>query len=93
MAASDAPALNTLLHGMEADFKVINGLRKKAAGLAYESIEDRMLLVDYRLMRFWYRVTRPVSQSQARKALGEIADILVHFAAGAGQRAFYTSAA
>src|SRR5436305_8257303 len=69
-------ALDPLHHALDRDYQVFTYLVEHAAGLELESLEDRLLLIDYKLMRVWYRVTKTVAPLQARKALTEMASIL-----------------
>jgi hypothetical protein len=41
-----------------------------------ESIEDRLLMIDYKLMQWLYRLTKSLFPSQARGALSEMASVL-----------------
>jgi len=34
-----------------------------------ESFEDRLLVLDYKVMQWWYRLTRVAAPQQARQAL------------------------
>jgi hypothetical protein len=84
-AAASLAKVETLL---ERDFRLLNCLLRQAAesplgGLA---LEERILLIDYRIMKTWYRLTRPVAASRARQALAEMSDIVAHFANAVGER-------
>ena len=35
-----------------------------------------MLVLDYKVMQGWYRLTKSAAPRQARRALGEMADVL-----------------
>jgi len=84
-----APAnLATLEASLARDFRLLNYLMRHAAevplgGLA---LEERILAVDYRIMKVWYMLTRPIAASQAREALSEMSDIVAHFANVMGER-------
>jgi len=69
-------ALDPLQACLERDFRVITYLIEHAAGLELESIEDRLLIFDYRVMQCVYRLSRAVAPLRARKALSEMASVL-----------------
>ena len=52
-------------------------LLEHAADLELVSIENRLLILDYRLMHLWFGVTRTLAPVQARKAVTEMASVLV----------------
>jgi len=82
-----AQDLASLERALERDYLVLNYLLKHAADLELASIENRMLILDYKLMRIWYRVTRTLAPGQSRKALSEMASVLGAVAAQAGEPA------
>ncbi len=67
-------ALASLHVLVERDFQFVRFLVQHTAGM--ESLETRMLMLDYRLMQVWYALTLHVLQSQARKALEEMAGVV-----------------
>jgi hypothetical protein len=68
--------LDPLHRSLENDYRILTYLLEHAANLQLEQLEYRLLVLDYKLMQGWYRVTRSVSPKQARSALTEMADIL-----------------
>jgi hypothetical protein len=68
--------LDSLEQALNRDYQVLTYLLKHAADLELASIENRMLILDYRLMRLWYRLTRGTAPRQSRKALTEMASAL-----------------
>ena len=68
--------LDPLHRALDRDYQVFTYLVQNAAGLELGSLENRLLILDYKLMQFWYRVTRTAAPQQARKALTEMASIL-----------------
>jgi len=76
--------LESLEHALDRDYHVLSYLLKHAADLELASLENRMLILDYKLMRICYRITRIVSPSHARKALAEMASVLGAVARQAG---------
>ena len=74
-------ALDPLHQALDHEYQVFKYLVEHAAGLELASIEDRLLLLDYKLMQVWYRVTLTAAPRQAREALRQMAsilDVLVH---------------
>ena len=78
------PALDRVHESLENDYRILTGLlRKTGAG---NSIERRILTIDYQVMRAWYKLTRRSdASSQARNALTEMSSILGYFAAEVAQ--------
>ena len=72
---SDSP-LDPLEHALERDYHVIRFLIDHAADLELASVENRILLIDYRIMRVWSHLTRTIAPNQSRRALSEMASIL-----------------
>src|ERR1035437_5963150 len=71
-----AQELDPLHRALHRDYEVLTYLLQHAAGLSLESFEDRLLVLDYKVMQLWYRLTRVAAPQQARKALSEMASIL-----------------
>jgi hypothetical protein len=68
--------LDPLHRALDRDYQVFTYLVQHAAGLELGSLEDRLLILDYKLMQLWYRVTRTAAPQQARQALTQMASIL-----------------
>ena len=79
--------LDRLDRTLDREYRVLTYLLQHAAGLSSQSVEDRILMIDYRLMRGWYLLTRTAAPEQARKALSERAAILGCFAQKMGEHA------
>ncbi len=79
--------LDPLHRSLDRDYKVVTYLLRHAASLGGQSVEDRLLLMDYKLMRAWYWLTRSAAPGQARKALSERAEILECLARKMGEQA------
>jgi hypothetical protein len=78
------PALDRLFESLESDYRILTDLLSDAAG--DNSIERRMLTIDFKMMRIWYGLTRTSRQlPQARSALSEMSSILGYFAAEIAQ--------
>lgn len=81
------PLLDPLHRSLNRDYQVLIYLLEHAAGLELASIEDRLLMLDYRVMQGWYRLTKIAAPAQARKALSEMASILGILARKMGEQA------
>ena len=68
--------LDPLQRSLERDYQVLTYLLKHAAGLELEQLEYRLLVLDYKVMKGWYRLTKSAAPRQARRALAEMADVL-----------------
>jgi len=71
-----AAELDPLHASLQRDYKVLVYLIEHAAGLELETIEERLLVIDFRVMQWWYRLVRTAAPEQAREALGEMASVL-----------------
>ena len=61
---------------LERDYQVVTYIIEHATDLELSSIENKLLILDYKLMRIWSRLTRTLAPQQSRKALSEMADVL-----------------
>jgi hypothetical protein len=78
-------ALDRLHERLDQDYQLLTELLRHPGG---DSIEHRILRVDYQVMRVWYQLTRTSRHpQQARKALREMSSILGYFAAEIGESA------
>jgi hypothetical protein len=68
--------LDPLERALERDYQVLTYLIEHAADLELASIENRLLLADYKMMRLWSRLTRTAAPEQSRRALAEMASVL-----------------
>jgi len=68
--------LAPLEHALERDYHVVTYIIEHATDLELSSIENKLLILDYKLMRIWSRITRTLAPQQSRKALSEMADVL-----------------
>lgn len=68
--------LAPLEHALERDYQVVTYIIEHATDLELASIENKLLVLDYRLMRVWSRLTRSFAPQQSRKALSEMAGVL-----------------
>jgi hypothetical protein len=83
---SEAVALDLLHEGLEGDRKILTDLLTQFTGA--ESIDHRLLMLDYKVMQKWYSLTRRLDDStRARNALTEMSLILNYFASDIGESA------
>jgi len=68
--------LAPLERALERDYRVVTYIIEHTTDLELASIENKLLVVDYRLMRLWSRLTRSLAPQQSRKALSEMASVL-----------------
>jgi len=85
--------LDRLERALARDYRLATYLIEHAAGMDLNSIEDRLLVLDYRVMQWYYRVTRSAAPQRARKALSEMADVVAALAGRLDERAGSQSAA
>jgi hypothetical protein len=85
--------LDPLQRSLRRDYEVLIYLIEHASGLGLESIEDRLLVADYKLMQWQYRLTKSLFPSQARRALSEMASVLDILVRRMGEQAGLSSEA
>ncbi|HET8549150.1 MAG TPA: hypothetical protein VFL57_14140 [Bryobacteraceae bacterium] len=80
--------LEKLHRALDRDYRVLTYLLQHAAtySVSGRSIEERILMLDYQVMRVWYAVTRGMSSTLARRALLEQATVVNHLANAMGER-------
>ena len=90
-----APAeLDPLQTALDRDYAVVTYLLKNAARAAgHQSVETRMLAMNYRLMRAWSRLSRQFSLEASRRALEEMSQVVAHLANIMGEQAACGTAA
>lgn len=79
--------LDPLRESLDRDYRVLIYLINHAAGLELATLEDRLLMLDYRLMQRVYRLTRTAAPEQARRSLAEMATVLGILAHHLGEKA------
>jgi hypothetical protein len=86
----DAPAaeIPALQKSLEADYVLLTYLLQHTAGLEVGgiTIEQRMLMLDFKVMRLFCALSRRLAVPQARAALVEMSSILKHLANAMGER-------
>ena len=75
-SAAGMTSLDPLHQALNRDYAVINYVLRHAADITLNPIERYFLGADYRLMGFWYRLTRATAPASARQALEEMSSIL-----------------
>jgi hypothetical protein len=76
MMLKTEPELGSLHSLLNQDFRVLTYVRQHAASLESGSFEDRLLILDYRIMQWYFRFMNVVLPSQARTALSEMATVV-----------------
>jgi len=79
--------MSSLHSSLQRDYNVLTYLLEHAAGLELSGIEDRLLVLDYKVMQWWYRLTKTAFPEQARRALNEMATVLGVLVHKMGQQA------
>jgi hypothetical protein len=82
-----AELLDPLHASLQRDYEVLTYLLEHAAGLELEAFEDRLLVIDYKVMHWWYCLIKTAAPAQARQALIEMAEVLGILAGKMDQRA------
>lgn len=84
-----SPNFDDLEQMLDRDYRLVMYLIRNAANFrtAGSELEQRMLMLDFHIMRLVYRVFARFSPSQARGALEEMAHIIARFAHMMGERA------
>ncbi len=91
----DVPQLDRLRDSLDRDYGVLVYLLKHASNATsgQETLEKRMLEINYRFMRAWYSVSRRFSPAAAARAIEEMSIVVAHFANSMGERSAATAAA
>jgi hypothetical protein len=80
--------LDPLHKSLAHDYRLLTYLLRHTAEFQVGgfTLEQRMLIIDFKLMQAWYAIARKFAIPQARKALEEMTNILSHFANAMGER-------
>jgi hypothetical protein len=80
--------LGQSLLSLKRDYRLLSFLLKHAAGLEFggSNVEQSMLMIDFRIMQAWCKVSRYFSPALSRAALQEMAQVLHNFANAMGER-------
>ena len=79
-APGDLP-LDHLRRALDKDYRMLRYLLHHAAGMGLRPLEHHLLILDYRIMQAWFRLSRK------RSALDEMAGVLRCIAYKMGERA------
>lgn len=71
-------SLDPLREAIESDYRLLSNLLRTESTAS--SLETRLLLIDFLLMRTWYRMMRPISGERAIHALSEMSSIVGYLA-------------
>jgi len=95
LTETETPQLDGLEQALERDYRLLTYLLRSTAGaqVAGVTIEQRMLMFDYRLMQLVLRLTRRLWPPKAREAVLEMTEVLRHLANDLGERANASSQA
>jgi hypothetical protein len=78
--------LDALRDALERDYRLLTHLIQNSGyDAGADELEQRLLMLDFSLMRCWYAVARCLGITRAH-ALSEMCDIVSHFANSMGQR-------
>jgi hypothetical protein len=91
--ANERRALDTLRQRLERDYHLLSYLLAHSPALhtGSESFEQRMIMLDFELMKAYYVLASMLSRSVARRALQEMAQVVCYFANMMGQRGGWMS--
>jgi hypothetical protein len=81
-----APNLARLMASLDRDYVVLTYLLTHVASPA-ASLERQILRIDYHIMAGWCLLTRGIAPRVARRAVGEMASVVAHFANSLGEQA------
>jgi hypothetical protein len=73
--------LDRLHRSLDNDYRMLRYLLDHAAGMGLRPVEHHLLILDYRIMKAWYRL------APNRRALDEMAGVLSYIAYKMGERA------
>lgn len=88
LETASAADLAAIKRSLERDYRLLTYLLKQASSVNVGglTIEQRMLMFDFWLMRQFFTLTRGLAVSQARAAVVEMADVLNHLANAMGEK-------
>jgi hypothetical protein len=88
MDESRVAPLEKIHQSLDRDYRLLTYLLRHGSSdtSSGRSLENRILMIDFRLMSIWYGLTHRVSSDRARDALLEMASIVGHLANTMGER-------
>ncbi len=78
--------LDSLERSLHRDYEVLSYLIQHTTNFGIESLEYRLLVLDYKVMQWWYRLTRTAAPEQARQAILEMGTVLSFLVRKIGER-------
>lgn len=78
---------DVLRQALERDYRMLTYLSRHGAGLGDQSMEERILIFDFKVMQIWYRLTRSAAPNQARNAVAEMAAVVAFLRQRLGEQA------
>jgi hypothetical protein len=93
--ANERRVLDTLRQKLERDYHLLSYLLQHSPALhtGSESFEQRMMMLDFELMKACYALACLLSRSGARRILREMTQVVCYFANTMGERGVWTSVA
>jgi hypothetical protein len=84
----NTPLLDQFHHSLDRDYTLLKYLLRNAANHygSGRSVENAILMLDFRIMSSWYFAVRRLSATRARNALLEMSLIVNHLANSMGER-------
>jgi hypothetical protein len=91
--ANERRVLDTLRQTLEQDYHLLSYLLDHSPALhsGSENFEQRMMMLDFELMKAYYGLVSLLSRSKARRALQEMTQVVCYFANTMGERGGWTS--
>ena len=88
MDESHAAPLEKMRQSLDRDYRLLTYLLRHVSSenASGRSLENRILMIDFRLLGVWYGLTRRFSSERARGALLEMGSIVGHLANAMGER-------
>lgn len=95
MQSQAGESLDTLHEDLQRDYTLLTYLMRYAAGRSQSmhALENRILMIDYKVMRLWYGLVRHLSGERARSALLEMTSIVHYLANAMGERLSFSARA
>jgi hypothetical protein len=91
--ANERRVLDMLRKKLERDYHLLSYLLDHSPALhtGSEGFEQRMMMLDFELMKAYYALASLLSRSKARRALQEMTQVVCYFANTMGERGAWTS--
>jgi len=87
LSALPADRFSNLVSGIDHDYRLVSALlRNVESNDGGSFLEDAILRIDYVGLKVAFQLSKPFSETIARHALTEMADVVAHFANAVGER-------